>query len=381
MEDNIFHNMIPTEDEIKKIVNKSFYDLGYKKKFTKEYYEELANTTLNNIDWSLVLKSESEDTVEDEKCSKPHMQSLPYDGNARTEGKLNRRKEALENRITEEEDNLKKNKEELKKLQKEAGNLKRLQEGKKRFDEIFVHRNDLMHIEDRIDKIEKDYDRMEGEFMSHWLSDLGFHHNSDKYPRGKDSDSWDALKKYLEDGLKSGKFHSNYGGGLEAMVESRISEIDDYERIFYWAKKNKDDVIKSIKEIPFDDIRKNPSEYYGNDIPGHEGLERALDIYRDYVRDNVILDYRNLTKREFESGESEYSRATAVYESCDKINRMSRGGNEEFKEANVSKWEGVDDKIKVNQDNQKKIKKEIESSKNRIDDYKEELGKVNNKLG
>ena len=102
--------MIPTRDEIKEIVDKSFYDLGYKKKFTKEYYEELVNTTLDNIDWDndLLLKSKSEDTddedediVDSEKCKPDYIQSLPGDLRTNDKDALQERLDTIDDEIDE----------------------------------------------------------------------------------------------------------------------------------------------------------------------------------------------------------------------------------------------------------------------------------------
>ena len=41
-----------------------------------------------------------------EKCNPAHIAELPYDGNARTEGKLNRRQEAIEDNIKNEENQI-----------------------------------------------------------------------------------------------------------------------------------------------------------------------------------------------------------------------------------------------------------------------------------
>ena len=44
--------------EIEGIVNKSFYDCGYKKKYTKEYYEELVDNVFKDLDWDTISEKE-----------------------------------------------------------------------------------------------------------------------------------------------------------------------------------------------------------------------------------------------------------------------------------------------------------------------------------
>ncbi len=89
---------IPNKNEIEEIVNKSFYDLGYKKKYSKEYYTELVNNTLDSIDWDTKTKDGTE-VIETEKCSKPHITSLSYDNRYTDPIKLNERKKAIEESI------------------------------------------------------------------------------------------------------------------------------------------------------------------------------------------------------------------------------------------------------------------------------------------
>mgnify|MGYP003314357709 CR=1 FL=1 len=68
-------------------------DLALLKSNPKEYYKKQLQET--------------------EKCSPRHIQDLPYDGNATTEGKLNRRAEAIDIKISDEEQNIKDLKKEL----------------------------------------------------------------------------------------------------------------------------------------------------------------------------------------------------------------------------------------------------------------------------
>ena len=94
--------------EIEGIVDKSFYDCGYKKKYTKQYYIDLVNNTMQNINWNEKSKEDAnDDDVEnkikedgtEEKCSKPHITSLPYDNRTSDLDKLQKRLDTIDERM------------------------------------------------------------------------------------------------------------------------------------------------------------------------------------------------------------------------------------------------------------------------------------------
>lgn len=82
---------IINKEEIQEIVVKTFYDLGYKEKYSREYYIDLVTNVFKQINWDdLLVKTEdtddsvdeNEDSVIDEEKTyghKPHLASLPHD--------------------------------------------------------------------------------------------------------------------------------------------------------------------------------------------------------------------------------------------------------------------------------------------------------------
>ena len=123
------------------------------------------NLTLNIKDLAL-LKSRPEEYYkkqlqETEKCSPQHIQELPYDGNATTEGKLNRRAEAIDIKIADEEKNIKDLKKELKKVKKEREEVEnKLQEKKEKT---------LKKAEELTDKLKRAYGELESPWSA-WTS-------------------------------------------------------------------------------------------------------------------------------------------------------------------------------------------------------------------
>ena len=79
---------IPTQNEIEKIVTKSFYDLGYKKKYSKEYYIDLVNETFKELDL-------------EEKCSPSYISNLPGNLKTSTSDELQHRLDVIDERINE----------------------------------------------------------------------------------------------------------------------------------------------------------------------------------------------------------------------------------------------------------------------------------------
>lgn len=102
-----------------------------------EYQNKKENIMLNENDYKEIIRNALiRKGIIEEKCTPDHIAGLPYNGYARTEGKLERRKEAIENRIKEEEDKIKKIDSELKDLKSEKKELK------KKLDEYTEEYND-----------------------------------------------------------------------------------------------------------------------------------------------------------------------------------------------------------------------------------------------
>ena len=86
------------KDEIRRIVNKSFYDLGYKKKYTKEYYVDLVNDVFSELN--------SDGEVEKSHSDAPYLSDLPCDLRSRSEDCLTGRKNEIAIRIANLEDEM-----------------------------------------------------------------------------------------------------------------------------------------------------------------------------------------------------------------------------------------------------------------------------------
>lgn len=121
-------NKLPSKKEIENIVNKTFYTLGYKEKYSREYYVDLVNQTMENIDWT---KSYSH---------KPHLASLPYDLNVGNADKLRERLDEIDNRIKDTEEEISSNQDTIDGIQNEIDNLKGknsiLEQANKDFEDI-----------------------------------------------------------------------------------------------------------------------------------------------------------------------------------------------------------------------------------------------------
>lgn len=81
-------------EEIENIVYKTFYELGYKEKFSEEYFSWFVDSIFKNIEWDKTNRDKSH-------SGKPHLSRLPHDLRTSDLGKLEERMDAIDSEIAD----------------------------------------------------------------------------------------------------------------------------------------------------------------------------------------------------------------------------------------------------------------------------------------
>ena len=231
------------------------------------------------------------DVTEEEKCSKPHIQSLPYDGYARTEGKLERRKEAIDEAISERKKKIEENEKEIKSLQermdnyqKEMNNLQEdtisqldesLERGQKLFEDLFGDGSDddvKVYWEDN--GRGNDYNTLIKKFNELGKENITLEEYVNQYLKGNTTyDYFKMSRKEI--------------GKIERIVDSIDSSMKSIQN-----KKNGD---KLIFKTNFSDLNKfqininHVNMYLQNYRNEKTGYDNAEYEYRSKVAQNKIL--------------------------------------------------------------------------------------------
>ena len=197
-----------------------------------------------------------------EKCTPQHIQDLPYDGNANTEGKLNRRKDKIEEEIKLTEENISKLEKKVQKDEKELEKLKETQkENQKEFkkaSEEFSNASD--EYEEMIDEAIKDWKSSHNGFPA------GFEENiAGGFPYGP-YEKLDAIFSDLRD----------YIGDDPDKIWDLSKDVDKYSGYF----------IESSYDRDFDEIPYHRSEM--------ELLSKDLeDTFKQYNTKETARDNMN----------------------------------------------------------------------------------------
>ena len=138
---------IITKQELVSIVNKNVYDLGYRKKFSKGYYDDLVDGVFNDLDFD--SKSSSE-LIQRTKCPKV-ITSLPHDLRTTDVGKLQERLDEANDTLSVLEDELQEEKiaqDDLKGAKERA--IKERDEAQKNLDDYHKREDDFRKADEQL---------------------------------------------------------------------------------------------------------------------------------------------------------------------------------------------------------------------------------------
>ena len=264
-----------------------------------------------------------------EKC-KPYIQSLPYDGNARTEGKLNRRKNVIEQRISDANELIKEHENLIKGMEKQKEELKK-----------------------QVDKEKKKLDDYNKNMT-----------NSKSYIDSSFEDVNDMMKDYIDnvfddDMNELGFLWSNWGFGKEFKQVYNLSN-----KIFKGFGKLGKDIDKLYDKDKFSDTNLKSL------IKDSKKLSSILDKTYNKKNGNVVLNkYASSQMNKITHKLEDISNGTKSYQN------------------NKGKYDNVDESIDLLNSDIENLDYHISNSnesisnlKTEIKDYTEELGKVDNKL-
>ena len=209
-----------------------------------------------------------------EKCTPQHIQDLPYDGNANTEGKLNRRKDKIEEKIKLTEENISKLEKKVRKDEKELEKLKETQkENQKEFkkaSEEFSNASD--EYEEMLDSAIKDWKSSHNGFPA------GFEENlANGFPYGP-YEKLDAIFSDLR----------NYIGDDPDKIRDLSKDVDNYSGYFIEGSYDRD-----FDEIPY---HRTEMELLSRDLGDTFKQYNAKEIARDKMDRVMAKSDENLNE-------------------------------------------------------------------------------------